>query len=174
MKAIPRFFGTAICILTMHSCVNFSIGETYGIAAVVNGKPITRTEVRAAVEAQEQMIRMTVKDEDEARRRLSDLHERALDALIERQLVLSEFDKMGGSIKPEYIEDEIKRIIIESFGGDREKFIIELAKTHRIVITIEGPTSGMLGETLTAILAMDGVLAANMVFEHAEDREARS
>lgn len=44
----------------------------------------------------------------------------------------------------------------------------------RIVITIEGPTSGMLGETLTTISVMDGVLAANMVFEHAEDQEARS
>lgn len=44
----------------------------------------------------------------------------------------------------------------------------------RIVVTIEGPTSGMLGETLTTISAMDGVLAANMVFEHAEDQEARS
>ena len=44
----------------------------------------------------------------------------------------------------------------------------------RIVITIEGPNSGMLGETLTTISVMDGVLAANMVFEHAEDEEARS
>ena len=44
----------------------------------------------------------------------------------------------------------------------------------RIVITIEGRTSGMLGATLTAISVMDGVLAANMVFEHAEDQEARS
>ncbi len=51
---------------------------------------------------------------------------------------------------------------------------VHASEGSRIVITIEGPTSGMLGETLTAISAMDGVLAANMVFEHAEDREARS
>jgi nitrate reductase NapD len=44
----------------------------------------------------------------------------------------------------------------------------------RIVITIEGPTSGMLGETLAAISVMDGVLAANMVFEHVEDPGVRS
>jgi nitrate reductase NapD len=41
----------------------------------------------------------------------------------------------------------------------------------RIVITIEGPSSGMLGETLTGISAMDGVISANMVFEHAEQQE---
>jgi periplasmic nitrate reductase NapD len=51
---------------------------------------------------------------------------------------------------------------------------VHASEGSRIVITIEGPTSGMLGETLTAISAMDGVLAANMVFEHAEDREVRS
>lgn len=44
----------------------------------------------------------------------------------------------------------------------------------RIVITIEGSTSGVLGEILTTISLMDGVLAANMVFEHAEPEEARS
>lgn len=44
----------------------------------------------------------------------------------------------------------------------------------RIVITIEGPNSGMLGETLTTIALMEGVLAANMVFEHAEEGEMRT
>jgi nitrate reductase NapD len=51
---------------------------------------------------------------------------------------------------------------------------VHAGEGSRIVITIEGPTSGMLGETLTTISVMDGVLAANMVFEHAEDQEARS
>ena len=51
---------------------------------------------------------------------------------------------------------------------------VHASEGSRVVITIEGPTSGMLGETLTTISAMDGVLAANMVFEHAEDQEARS
>jgi nitrate reductase NapD len=41
----------------------------------------------------------------------------------------------------------------------------------RIVITIEGPSSGMLGETLTGISAIDGVISANMVFEHVEQQE---
>jgi nitrate reductase NapD len=51
---------------------------------------------------------------------------------------------------------------------------VHASEGSRVVITIEGPTSGMLGETLTTISVMDGVLAANMVFEHAEDQEARS
>lgn len=51
---------------------------------------------------------------------------------------------------------------------------VHAGEGSRIVITIEGLTSGMLGETLTMISVMDGVLAANMVFEHSEDQETRS
>lgn len=43
----------------------------------------------------------------------------------------------------------------------------------RIVITIEGPSSGMLGETLADISIMDGVISANMVFEHVEQQEGQ-
>lgn len=43
----------------------------------------------------------------------------------------------------------------------------------RIVVTIEGTTSGELGATLTRIALMDGVLAANMVFEHVEEPAER-
>ncbi len=37
----------------------------------------------------------------------------------------------------------------------------------KIVVVIEGPHSGVLGERLIGISAMDGVLAAHMVFEQA-------
>ncbi len=45
---------------------------------------------------------------------------------------------------------------------------VHAAQGSRIVVTIEGPDSGALGETLLAISRLDGVLAANMVYEHAE------
>ena len=51
---------------------------------------------------------------------------------------------------------------------------VHASDQSRIVITIEGPTSGMLGETLVRISLMDGVVSANMVFEHAEETEAGS
>jgi len=52
---------------------------------------------------------------------------------------------------------------------------VHAGEGSRIVITIEGPTSGMLGETLIGISTLDGVISANMVFEHVDEREdARS
>lgn len=39
---------------------------------------------------------------------------------------------------------------------------------HRLVLVLEGPGSGAVGGLLAAISVMDGVIAANMVFEHVE------
>ena len=48
---------------------------------------------------------------------------------------------------------------------------IHAGEGSRLVITIEGATSGVLGETLTRISMLDGVISANMVFEHFEAQE---
>jgi parvulin-like peptidyl-prolyl isomerase len=114
----------------LSSCVSLSIGQsaTYGIAVVVNGEVITKSEVRDAVAAQEQLIRMTIKDPNEQQAKLGELRESALYSLIERQLILSEFTKLGGSIRSEYVEDDVNSIIRENFEGNREKFLYELAK----------------------------------------------
>lgn len=50
---------------------------------------------------------------------------------------------------------------------------VHAGEGSRLVLTIEAPTSGMLGETLADISLMDGVISANMVFEHIEEAEAR-
>lgn len=42
----------------------------------------------------------------------------------------------------------------------------------KIVIVIEGASAGVLGDTLARIAVLDGVIAANMVFEHVEQEEA--
>ena len=45
------------------------------------------------------------------------------------------------------------------------------ATGNRLVITIEGWSTGELGDRLTTISTMPGVIAANMVFEHSEAEE---
>ncbi|MBX3567578.1 MAG: chaperone NapD [Rhizobiaceae bacterium] len=49
---------------------------------------------------------------------------------------------------------------------------VHAGEGSRIVLTIEGPSSEMLGGTLIRISAMEGVIAANMVFEHIGEDEA--
>ena len=44
----------------------------------------------------------------------------------------------------------------------------------KIVVVIEGTSTGMLGDCLTRISLLDGVIAASMVFEHVETEEMTS
>ena len=46
---------------------------------------------------------------------------------------------------------------------------VRASENGRIVIVIEGSSGGELGGVLTAIGNLDGVIAANMVFEHVEE-----
>lgn len=78
----------------------------------------------------------------------------------------------------------ISSAVVVAFPERREQLSRQLAsitgvEVHggegsRIVVTIEGPSSGNLGEILLRISGMDGVISANMVFEHIEDEEARA
>ena len=65
---------------------------------------------------------------------------------------------------------ELTRAVAERLG------VIEGVEVHaeeggKIVVVLEGPSAGALGETLIGISAMDGVLAAHMVFEQALEME---
>ena len=101
-----------------------------GIAAIVNGTVITRSEVSEAIAAQRQMIMISNRDNPmQAQRELAKLQDTALDSLIDRQLVLADFNKLGGTIKSQYIDDDINTLIREQFKGNRDEFIVELSKT---------------------------------------------
>ena len=99
-------------------------------AASVNGTVITVSEVADAVAAQQQTIRYQHRDNPKtAEEALAKVRTTALDSLIDRELIMAEFKKMGGTIKAEFIDADIEKIIQEQFKGDREKFIAELAKS---------------------------------------------
>ncbi|MCD9147909.1 chaperone NapD [Pseudophaeobacter flagellatus] len=60
---------------------------------------------------------------------------------------------------------ETVRALIEALDGVE----VHGEDATRLIITIEGFSTGQLGDRLTKINLMPGVLVANMVFEHAED-----
>ena len=105
-------------------------GSGNGLAAVVNSKVITKSEVREAVDAQTQMLRIQFRDDPaKLQSEISEMRVKALDNLIDRELVLGEFKKLGGVIKPQYVEDDINQIVREGFKGNRDAFVTELAKS---------------------------------------------
>ncbi len=101
-----------------------------GIAAVVNGVVITLSEVREAVKAQEQIYRFQMRDDPMAlEKALAELKAGAIDSLIDRELILAEFRKIGGTIKAQYVEDDINALVQENFNGNRDAFVTELARS---------------------------------------------
>lgn len=120
---IPLLTAVAISSVTAQS-------TSFKIVAVVDGNPIASSEVRDTVKAQEQIIMYQFRD-DPARmnKELAELRNSALETLIDREVLLAEFKKIGGVIKAQYVDDDINGIIRESFKGDRDAFVDELAKT---------------------------------------------
>lgn len=99
------------------------------LVAVVNGQAITESEVQEVTTATKNIIMLSFPEGPERDERLKSLRTTALNSLIERELILSEFIKMGGIIKDEVIDQDIQRIIDEEpFNGDRNKFLEEVKK----------------------------------------------
>ncbi len=126
---VPRSIHLAVALVLVTSLAS-ALTRTNGIVAVVNGKPITQSELNDTVMAQRQMIFMKYQNNpDELQKELKALESAALDNLIDRELILAEFTKVGGTIKPQFVEDDINGLIRDQFKGNRELFISELAKS---------------------------------------------
>jgi len=132
-----------------------------GIKAVVNGEPITQTMVDQAVRTQVQVWLMSNKgrvSQAEAEREIRKMEERALDDLIDTKLILSEFDRLGGEIKSQVIDESVQHFVQERFEGDREKFAKALADsgmtisqfrdTQKEQIAINALRSQQVGDSL--------------------------
>ncbi|URK87793.1 chaperone NapD [Rhizobium sp. RCAM05350] len=78
----------------------------------------------------------------------------------------------------------ISSAVIATMPARTEGVLAEIARMEnievhghaggKIVIVIEGTSTGMMGECLTRISLLDGVISANMVFEHVETEEAQT
>jgi len=111
--------GTAACLAA----------ESFRVVASVDGVPIISSEVRDTVQAQAQvLINQHKNDPARLKKELAEVEASAVEALIDREVLLAEFRKIGGVIKPQYVDDDINGIIRESFNGDRDALVDELAK----------------------------------------------
>jgi len=118
----------AVNLLVFLSFVAVSTAEEVldGIAAVVNKDVITFSQVRELVAMQERALRQTYEGK-ELMEKIKELRLAAINDLIDRQLVLQEFEKNKFSIPEHIIDDHINTIIRTQFNGDRQAFIRTLA-----------------------------------------------
>ena len=102
--------------------------STNKIAAVVDGIPIATSEVEEILRAQEQVVLMTHhNDPDRIKKEILLLRQNTIETLIDREILLAEFAKIG-SLPAKLIDEDINTLIRESFKGNRDAFVDELTK----------------------------------------------
>ena len=102
-----------------------------GIAAVVNGKVITTSEVRNAAQMQVHMLVMENRgmSQGQLEGRVREIEKNALQDLVDRELILDKFKELGATIQPQHVDEAVNRFIRERFKGSRAKFLGELEKS---------------------------------------------
>jgi len=97
-----------------------------GVAAIVNNDVITISEVRAVVAPREQALRQMLSGQ-ELIDKVKEARLAALKDLIDRKLILQEFQRREFNLPPFHVENQIDTIVRERFGGDRRAFLQELS-----------------------------------------------
>ncbi len=132
-KRIQKTAATVLICLVAPTVTLFAKPQELNrIRAVVNGEPITQLEVDAALQMQVRFYLMGNKgrvSRAQAERDIREMEGKSLDELINQKLILSEFKRLGGEIKGQFIDESITKFIKERFGGDKDKFVTELKKS---------------------------------------------
>lgn len=105
--------------------------EVNGFAATVNGTVITKNEVSfllAPIYAQ--LATQYPRRGPEFEKQFTDAQQKILQELIDRRIILDEFKKLGATIRPAVIEEEVKRQVRELYNGDEAKLREELKKNR--------------------------------------------
>ena len=110
--------------------------EVNGIAAKVNGRVITKNQVSFMLSPVfAQLATQFPRRGPQFDAKFKEAKTNVIQELIDRQIILDEFKQLGAFIKPNLIDDEIKRQMRELYNGDEVKFREELKRSR---LTMEG------------------------------------
>lgn len=100
------------------------------VAATVNGRPVTSNEVRARMAPFiRELVMLYPKQGPRFNAELVKAKKAVLDDLIERELVLSEFENKGMMMPDNVIDEEINHRILYQFNGKRELLLETLRQS---------------------------------------------
>ena len=131
MKLVSRIAVLALALLTAGLAEAAPKGGVVNrIAATVNGRPITSSEVRARLAPYfRELMLLYPRQGPRFNSELVAAKKAVLNDLIERELVLSDFETRGYVIKEDQVEDEISRRILMQYNGDRREFLNNLRQS---------------------------------------------
>jgi peptidyl-prolyl cis-trans isomerase SurA len=108
--------------------------EVNGVAALVNGRVITKNKVGLMLSPIfAQLAAQFPRRGPEFERQVLEAREKILQELIDREIIMSEFkemEKKGANLPDHVVDKEIKRLIQTHHGGDEAKFQEELKRAR--------------------------------------------
>ena len=110
---------------------------TDSIAAVVNGEVVTVFDIIRETAALEVKIQERSKDSKKAREQIVALRRTAGERLVERELLSAEFEKLGGVVPEDIVQERINRIVQQKSMGNRQQFEQELRKSDMTMSEFE-------------------------------------
>lgn len=132
MRLLGRLFLVlaALSVLLPAPAAAAQGGVVNRVAATVNGRPITSAEVTARLAPYfRELMMLYPKQGPRFNSELVKAKKEVLNDLIDRELVLSEFENKGYSMPAEYVEEEINRRILTQFNGNRDAFLKSLRQS---------------------------------------------
>lgn len=94
-----------------------------GIAAVVEDRIITLEELRREIGPLVPQIRLESRNRQEFDQRIAEVTNEVLQNMIDRILIIREFDQSGYQIPQTYLDSEFADYITTEFDGDRPRFL---------------------------------------------------
>jgi parvulin-like peptidyl-prolyl isomerase len=116
----------ALLTFCAHAAVAAETQVLDAVAAVVNDDVVTYSQMRELTGALEASLRANFSG-NALTEHIKEIRTRAVNDLIDRQLILQEFKKLKGQIPPHAIDDRVNTIIREEFGGDKSAFLRTIA-----------------------------------------------
>ena len=105
---------------------NWQMECANAIAAVVEDQIITLEEVRHEMEPIIPQIRRESSSQEEFNRRVAEVGREVLQGLVDRILIIREFNNKGYQIPKAYLEHEYDELVTRGFDGDRTEFLHHL------------------------------------------------
>ncbi|MDR0533430.1 MAG: peptidyl-prolyl cis-trans isomerase [Verrucomicrobiales bacterium] len=119
---IKKLMVGVLAVSSLASVPKLAAQAVDGVAAVVNDKVITFSEVRKEVDPIEQQYRQLYSGLDLVEK-VKEARLATLKSLIERQLIIQDFNTQGFFLPDNVIDDQMNKIIKDQFGGDRTTFV---------------------------------------------------
>lgn len=130
MKTSFTLTSTLLAFISLTFINTLSAQElTNRILAKVNGKVITSFDIVKLTRAEERKIQRTLPPE-QREAAMVELRKRALDHLIDNELILKEFKDRQFKVPQTYLETRLEKVIAKEANGDRIKFNQSLRKSN--------------------------------------------